>query len=342
MSIARYLVILVVMCGLTQNASAQSRVSVERGYTVKDSGLLGRTGDRNIFWLDDQRVLFVGFKEGEKRLENTHEQPKFDLYVWNTSSGELRRHAELSSSAALCVSRDFVRFQFDRAGRRFVRSGVFGAEREVEVDMKAEKETSVAVNPLSCREYNPKLLGKRYGARGMPLLEPGEYLDRGSRDVANSMRYFPADGRDPIVLNIPPRRAVTVPRFSEHTGKYVFNEIRPRPDPSIPATVWLLERNGSVDEMKLPHGPWMRAVVRALPVQEGWVMTSTATARVTGADAAGVYHVSRGLAARVITGLPDAFSVSTDGCRVAVAIDTNLKLDGRLAVRMIDFCSKRS
>lgn len=314
-----------------------------RGYVIKDSGMLARARmDGEIYWLDNRQVVFIGFKEGDTRLD-THGQvlPKVGLFVWNTASGELRRHAELSSVASLCLSGGYVRFSFERGGQRFVRFGDFGSEREIELDVQAVQDGALAVSPFSCREYNPKLLRGRYGANALPLVESGEYLDRAVRHDPGSMKYFPKDGSDPIALRIPHRNVLTIPRYSEYARKYVFRDIRSTIAVDIPAKFWLLDRSGVVQDLTLPQGLWLAGVVDAMPIHNGWVMTSTAIAFGRRPDASGLYHVGKTAPVRVMRGLPHSFAVSENGCKVAIAIDSDLREKTRPSLRMIDFCSAR-
>jgi len=331
-----------VLCTSLEWTHAKPLDSVWANDAIKESGVQARSlNEHDLYWLDNERVIFVGWIPGEFRLEQGRRFPKIDLFVWNTTSGELRRHAELSTSARLCVVKRYVRVQFERDGKHFVRYGDYGIEHETELDLQAHLDGILAVSPISCREYNPKLLRKRYGERALPLLDRGEYLDRSSVDHAEPMRYFPEDGSDPIPLRIIPNRYVLpAPRYSDYLNKYVFNELRPRVGPDTMARAWTVDKQGRVEEIVLPQGLWMASTVRAMPIEGGWVMTSKATAIGRRVDAAGVYLVRGEKATRVMSGLPHAYAVSPNGCNVAVAIDVELEREARPMIRTINLCSR--
>jgi hypothetical protein len=312
-------------------------------YPSKDSGVLARSrGDTELHWLDNERIVFIGSKPGETRIENGRPFPKSDLFVWNIRTGDIRRMAELSNRSRLCVSPGYVRYDFERDGVLYVRFVEFFATHEMEADVQAMKDGILAVSPVSCREYNPKLLKRRYGDWALPLLKPGEYLDKTSPHYVTPLRYFPEDGSDPIALpKIPNRDVIAIPRYSEYLGKYVFDELRRRSGTEFSQRVWLLDRKGNVEETVLPAGPWMAGSVRAMPGQGGWVMSSHALDLKGGFGAAGIYLVESGQAIRLITGYSHAFAVSSDGCKVATSIEVKPREEtARPRVWMIDLCAK--
>jgi hypothetical protein len=304
--------------------------------------MIARSQDRHgLNWLDDERIVFVGSKPGETRIERGQELPRTDLYVWNVSTGAIRREAELSSTSGICVAPGHVRYHFERDGVSYVRFGEFSRTHEVEVDVQAMKDGILAVSPVSCREYNPKLLKRRYGDWALPLLEPGEYLDRTSGQYAEPMRYFPSDGSAPIPLSkIPTRNVFPMPRYSEHLDKYVFNEQRNVTGSKIPARIWLLDRKGNTESASVRSGPWMAGYVELMPYRNGLVMSSRAGAFGGNEEAAGIYVVKDGQVALTKAGMPHAFVVSPDGCKVATSIDVDRKENARPTVWMIDLCAK--
>lgn len=332
------LVLVSLVCVSEANGQLLDRVR----YPSKDSGMLARSHDRHgLNWLDNERIVFIGSKPGETRVERGREFPRNDLFVWKIATGEILRHAELSNTSGICVAPGYVRYHFERDGVPHVRFGEFGRTNEVELDIQAMKDGILTVGPVSCREYNPKLLKRRYGDWALPLLEPGEYLDRTSRHYAEPMRYFPEDGTDPIPLpKIPNRDVISIPEYSTYLGKYVFNELRRRSGPEFTQRLWVLDRQGKVDEIVLPAGPWMAGSVRGVPARGGWIVRSHALDLGRGFGAAGVYLIEGNKVTRLMTGYPHALAVSPDGCKVATSIEVKRTEVARPTVWMIDLCAK--
>jgi hypothetical protein len=334
--------LLALLCA-SQAGNAQFLDRMPSRYPSKDSGILARGQDRHgLGWLDNERIVFIGSKLGETRIERGREFPRNDLFVWNIATGEIQRHAELSRTSGICVAPGYVRYHFERDGVPYVRFGVFGRTDEAEVDVQAMKDGILALSQVSCREYNPKLLKRRYGDWALPLLEPGEYLDRTSGHYNEPMRYFPEDGADPISLpKIPNREVIAVPQYSTYLGKYVFNELRRRSGPEFTQRLWVLDRQGRVDVIVLPAGPWMAGTVRAMPALGGWVMRSHALNIGRGFGAAGIYLIEGKRVTRLMVGYPHAFAVSPDGCKTAVSIETEQRKEtARPRVWVIDLCAK--
>jgi len=309
---------------------------------AKDSGWATRAGLRSHFsWLDNQRIIFVG-AEHQTIDEGEGKAGIYQLAVWNPLAGTVSRVAELSARSSLCVAGSYVRYQIERDGVWFVRYGEFGHTNEAELDVQAFRDGILAVSPVSCREYNPKLLRKRYGNWSLPLTEPGEYLDKTAGDYAQPMRYFPSDGSDAIALTGIPTRAVDrTPRYSYFKQAYVFQEIRRQSGSNIPHRVWLLTKDGNVEEITLPAGPWMAGSVGAMPARSGWVMWSHALDVGRGHGAAGIYLLRQGGAVRLMTGYPHGLAVSPDGCKVAASIETErVARVSQPRLWMVDMCSK--
>ena len=65
-------------------------------YEVIDTGVPGRN---QVFWLDNNRVLFPGFQKGDQpgRLRSV-------LYVWDFNTKRITVHAEISEGKVVCFS----------------------------------------------------------------------------------------------------------------------------------------------------------------------------------------------------------------------------------------------
>ena len=338
---ALYAGVLIALLGVCELSRAGNLDSGSQSYQVKDSGLLGRSGKpHDLYWLDSDRIIVIASKSGEMRVEKGNQFSRDDLFVWNVITDEVRREDTLSWGSELCVAPRYLSYLFERDGVRYIRFGKFQLTHEVEFDEQAIADGILALSRVSCKEYNPKWLVKRYGRWAIPLMEPGEYLDRTQGHFVEPMRYFPADGAESIPLpNIPNRNVIRTPRYSEYLNKYVFNELLTHFAESSRQRAWLLDRQGRVQEITLPSGPWMAGSIDALPAKSGWVFTSTAIAIGRRVDAAGIYLLRNQQVIRLISGYPHAFAVSPDGCKVAVALDRDSERMSRATIQMINLCS---
>jgi hypothetical protein len=326
----------------TQSQASQPNITIGH-YQIKESGIVARSqSDRGLYWLDDHTVLAIGFLSKRKNENFTGDDKTFRLLVWNTISNEIVVEPEIREVGGLCVAPGYVRYQFERDGEQYVRFGTYGRTREKVLDIQAMKDGILAVSPVSCREYNPKLLRLRYGQWSLPLLAPGEYLDRADIHDVSWMRYFPEDGSEPIDLTeIPKRDVERVPRYSRVLGRYVFAELRRRVAKDEEQRFWLLDRRGRVEAFTIPAGPWMTGTTDAMPARAAWVLMSKAIGLRGGYGAAGLYVLRGAEVERVVGGYPHAISVAPSGCGVAVAIDVSGRSDeSRPMIMAIDICKR--
>jgi len=339
----RLVTCLLLVTSLTPMAKVQAaEPTITKGkYQVKDSGIIARSQrSRELYWLDDQTVVAIGFLSKNTSTKVTAGDSKFGLLVWNTVSDRVTVQSGLGAISSLCVAPGYVRHQVQRDGTQFVRYGVIGRTREKVLDVQAMKDGILAVSPVSCREYNPKLLRQRYGRWSLPLLAPGEYLDQAAPYDGSSMRYFPEDGSTPVHLDEIPKRAIDpIPRYSSYLDSYLFAELRQRVATDVVQRFWILDRRGRVSEFTIPAGPWMTGATDALPAKSAWALISKAIELEGGHGAAGLYVARRGEVERVIIGYPHALAVAPSGCGVAVAIDVRVRAQNSSPTIMaIDLC----
>jgi len=296
-----------------------------------------------LYWVDDHTLLALGFFANRKNGKLNDEDKTLRLMAWNTLSNEVVAESGIRNVSGLCVAPGFVRYQFERDGDYFVRFGAYGRTREKPLDIQALKDGIVAVSPVSCREYNPKLLRLRYGQWSLPLLAPGEYLDRADLYNASLMRYFPKDGSEPVKLvGLPKRDIDRVPRYSRLLDRYVFAELRRRVAKDDVQRFWILDRRGNVEMFTMPAGPWMTGTTDAFPARSAWALVSKAIGLRGGYSAAGLYVVRKGKVSRVISGYPHAIAVTPSGCGVAVAIDVSgREEESRPMIMTVDLCIRR-
>jgi hypothetical protein len=335
-------VVAVALVSIAAIGDAEAAEPAFARFPAKESGMLaGGGGDSTVQWIDNERIIFIGARPGETRVEDGVERPKNDLHIWNTTSGAISREAEFSLHSHLCVAPDYFRADYRRGGVSYVRAGKPGLTMEARLDVDAYKAGVLAVSPVSCREYNPKQLAKRHDGWALPLLGPGEVIDRASPDAASVLRYFPSQHSRPVELSrIPNHDVDPFSKFSYHLNKYVLGEIRGNLSAQATERVWLLDRKGAVEEVVIPAGPWMAASIKNHPTRAGWVVSSRARGFARDMGAAGIYLIRDGTASRFVTAYPYALAVSPDGCKLAAAIELKREEKARPMLWLVDLCAR--
>lgn len=346
-------VVFAVVVLLSSVCDAQVRDA--RGYAIKDSGLVARSGaiQRDIYWLDNERVMFIGANPrdyvepapGAKEL-------RYALMLWNVRTGEVTTHHRADvANGSLCIARAYVRFTYTPDYRRspedqrwYVVAGPFGREESRLMDAESRAAMSRherVVNPNTCREYEPAKL-PRLGYRVEPLLD-GEFvgLEREPRNgEAVPWKYWPRQG-SAVVLNMS-REPIRITRHSQFGDSYVVDEA-PRDvvfGENVVRRSWLMDRTGRTRDFTPPSGPWMRGSTTVAPTKRGLFLVSHAVS--AGANgAAGGYLMVDGEFVRVVPGLPTVFDVSPDGCKVALAVGQYSRGSSPMpSVKAINVCSK--
>src|SRR5882672_620351 len=81
--------LLAILC-VSQLGHAQVLDRLLGRYPAKDSRMLARSqSEHDLHWLDNERIVFIGSKPGETRVENGRQFPKADLFRWNITTGDI-------------------------------------------------------------------------------------------------------------------------------------------------------------------------------------------------------------------------------------------------------------
>src|SRR5688500_14986006 len=92
------------------------------------------TGDQNLAWLDDERVLFEGLdrklRDPVETNQGVHVAMR-GLYIWNIRSGEVIRYTREPLRSFLCFADSHVSYLVYRDGRTVRLEGPFGSEKEI-------------------------------------------------------------------------------------------------------------------------------------------------------------------------------------------------------------------
>jgi hypothetical protein len=306
-----------------------------------------------VYWLDDERVLFLG-SEGGKPVSKEHEA----LLVWDTTKQSVTLQKRNISS--LCYRNGVVLLgqKIDNPAGGPWQYRFFHGPLGDEQLQKKNKEDSL--DYLNCR-----IVGKRTGKAQGPvrryLLEGHGYLDLGEAQA--SLRANPSV----VVIRETDSTGVALPfgvRQMERIEYYDFKKayliygrffdattgVVKSPWPrDLPHPMWWVTPEGSVSEIKISPGEWdAGGSVLFSPTQKGIVITYHGGFKsYTNPGTQGLYLVREdGRVQRLITGSAIRVGVSPNGCKIAFSHAPNLESDRhptgkqRRTLKMIDLCSK--
>lgn len=296
-------------------------VAATSGIVIKRSGVLGDGAivNQSVYWIDNERVLFVGGKPGVfDQLPDGRKPIKRFLMHWDTKSGEIKTLAELSEYNSLCYDRGYVRYGFGTGGKSTVRAGPLGQEVDVTAEVFRPGREHIRINPITCREYDERAVHTKYGHGFQPLRE--EHGFWGWRDDAlqKKLSVYIRTTNDPQQEFLVP--AWGHPRWFENARGYVFR----RSESIFSSTrttgkMWLMKPDGETQEFDIPAGPWFAGSTDYGLTKRGIFMWSAAVGSYDNGNAGG-YLVRDGKPERFITGYVFAFDVSPDGCKIALSI----------------------
>lgn len=308
-------------------------------YEVIDTGVPGRN---EVYWVDNERVLFPGFQ----RTAQPGSSFRSVLYVWDIGTKRASVRSEIAEGADVCFASGYVSYFVDKNGKRLIREGALGAEKERELDPPALRDR-MDRNQVTCRNADLVDLEKIYpGFYFIPLREGDGYygwkkLESVVEANKSPLYYLHAGkGKKPFALPLAAGEKDRV-SYSEYLGAYVIEYTPSVRDRQTTGKVWFLYTNGKVSEQTIPAGPWLRGSVGYTPAKPGIVLSSPALGRRSESDvgAAGVYLVQGTKVERLIAGFPSRYvAVSPDGCKAAAVVQLEKPTEVKATLRVVDMC----
>ena len=282
------------------------------GYSIKEIPYAGAP----FYWMDNESVLFNATHRtsaNDSVYGSTWESPA--LYKWNTRTGQISELMRTGRYTHLCYDRGYIYVAFDRDGNRIVRRGPLGSEVETVIKKGTKKSPFPGqFNRYSCRwEELPKATQPDRGVIAVLRNDHGFIEAERPWDPFPERKYFlvrPNEEPKPIDFH----GGAGAPPFSVVRNAYVFQYSPSVISANTEGQITLVHLDGHVTGARIPPGQWMRGYVRALPTRDEVFMTSLA--RQAGAE--GGYLISKGKAERILKAMIGAFSVSPDGCALAL------------------------
>ena len=349
----KHIAFLLLLLGLTISPPLASGSESTVPYPILDSGVWATNNwSGDVYWLDNERVLFLGGEHG-KSVSREHEA----LLIFDTTKNSVTIQKQNISS--LCYRNGVVLLgqKVDQpAGGpwkyKFFR-GPLGNEQP------HEKESKDSLDPLNCRAVKHNA-GYDRGHAGRYLLEGHGHLDFGDKHAISRMNppvvFFKETDSKGMALSFGVRQIELIEYYVFKNAYFLYGwffdastGVVTSPWPkTAPHPVWWLTPEGTVTEVMIPPGVWNAGgSVQFTPTQKGVLVTYHGGAKSDrDPGTQGVYLIQDNeLAQKLIGGLVIRVGVSPDGCKVAFSHAPNAEADrpdrkNRRTLKMIDLCKE--
>jgi hypothetical protein len=292
--------------------SPQLAACGEPPYPILDSKF--PAAEAKLGWIDNERVIFQGYepeKFGTKSPKDGHIYDITGLFIWDTATNAVSKHASMEGLTTLCVHAGEVTF----AREGMLVAGKLGEERQTPFPKKHW------FNPNSCRYYTERPYWSEGGrkGRGIPLLEQHGYVDFGEQTMdpgrSRPLVLYPPGSKDGITLPIRSDQAEVPPVYIAFEDAYL---LRARQFTSDAVPAWLLKPDGVVTSVFEPRGEaWERMGWGHYFLTKKGLLITGGRGDYAKVGTMGGYLFSEGKPVRVVPGLLRNVAVSPDGCKVA-------------------------
>jgi hypothetical protein len=288
------------------------------------------TGDQNLAWLDDERVLFEGLdrqlRDPVETNQGVHVAMR-GLYIWNIRTNEVTRYTREPLRSFLCFADGYVTYSIYRGGQVVWLEGTFGKEQAANVPFSERR-----LNPFTCKSYERSSIPRPIKGGGIdPLREDHGWIEH----AANTSWLRTVDGKfiqlrpsDQDISLVQPQK------YSASAQKYVFW----RASQNI---TWLVDPNGTLQREPPPSGTPSEG--RLEPAGQGKTLLRSTRLNVRadwdpGQAGLYVYTADSKAPERLLVGLIGAMQVHRGGCKVAAIVDP-WDRDGRVRqLKAVNIC----
>lgn len=316
-------------------------------------------GPEEIHWLDNDRILFVGYRVLDSMAPDggRHETEALpSIYIWNVRTDTYERHATLPQYWWICFNRGFIgyatKYEKNNTWHGW-KAGTLGKEEDIP-DQLATNDKALAPCVGWPREFRPpdnpnaiaielspsdgyisiadgptlaNAITRENQDKPVELVRPGA-----TRPIELPIWKKEMEGLAPLRFSVFAEKYVLVPLFERHHQDYWHYTPWPRDQP-IP--IYLISHDGRVDVVVLPAGSPIPYGV--YPTRRGLVWASN-NAPSGNSRQAGAWIIENGRVHKLFDHMVSAVGVSPDGCRVAYAVND---YDPRTndVVHLMDVCS---
>lgn len=325
--------------------------------------------DRKVYWLDNNRILFLGFVSGKKPTRTGDElQARRALFIWNVETNEIKKYRDVKQLA--CFARGEIRYDLKsestwidgeeyRIARRL--QGPLGKEELTTTtfpkDLRKRKKVEYGknyFNQFECRNFKrPDSMADRIM---IPLRLEHGYLDfgvgAGTKDDFELLGTLvkPTGVRVETEL---PYKAISR-EFKYYPFRQSYFGMRGTAMPFLDWDInnckpaWWLWPDGRSKQICIPYGPWSTPTlnVSAHPTRRGIFLRryDPKSMYSVGKNSGGYLLYENGEWEKVMNGLIEDVAVSPDGCRIGFIHLKNLEARriggaGMVTIRVIDVCA---
>ena len=295
----------------------------------------GSQEQRGLVWLDNQRVMFLGFVPERPETKG--------IFVWDVVAGNVSQY---SKHKTFCYADGYISAfgsveSDDPTGPHPLRHGPLGKERDESCGGGSDKPCRGRLN-MSCQPAQYAVGSRPLGPESAVTLhlrsDDGALVvfsrgEGGSEEELKKRLSKPLvllNGRNPKGVPLPITAIEGIGRdatsYSLYTTRYVFvpaNPVDARPGRSTnwpkgrPQPIYLMTADGVVESIQIPSQPDWTAIRQALPAVPGLVFRgSGGPANAWG----GVFLYAKQKLFVLDRGYTGTIAVSPDGCGVAYAI----------------------
>ncbi len=290
--------------------------------------------DKQVYWLDEDRVIFYGYEGPKPKNEEELGKLKYAIYIWDTKNNQVRKY---DNGAGLCYQDGYIYYSFpqdyvkdpSKKHSESWKEGLFGNEVAYIKQYNAEEGKDWYKNyersEISCKvSKRPATMQGRYW---FPLLEGDGYLDGGKDNTIHpseweKTKYIRGDG---VEISLPIKFAEDYNEVSyvTHAKAYLLQKtswnsywIKNR---CIP--VWWLANNGDVKNQCVHINKISNDILRWLELSRG--MGSVIYPTVNGyflvfKNNRWAGYLISGAGTEVVKyGYIEGVSVSPNGCKIA-------------------------
>ncbi|MCP5144253.1 MAG: hypothetical protein H6978_05470 [Gammaproteobacteria bacterium] len=362
--------VLAIACALFAGCSEHTEADASP-YPIQMAGIVAARGP--LYWVDDRRVIFVGYKGREKpSLSADRETISATLYLWDTESNEVNVYAD-EYKGGLCVFEGEVRYlarmeRFEENGesmlrRTFIAGPVDAPAPEEIVTYFFHERQRIADEEAG---YRPRSKVPRIGQCGAFMVRPESAQDEyvvalkegfgylvlgsvatGFDDKAPESYLVNGDARTPISflgrisISGGMRYLPWANAYFTHARSYPLGE---KWEASGCLEAYQFDMRGLLETTCIPSGPYSLngGKLEVEKVKAGYIISSAQLTH-EGMGSSGLYYIVRGEVLQIDNGYVYEINVSPSGCQVAFttvkrrnAYTVPIRMDSQLA--MIDLC----
>lgn len=328
---------------------------VDSPYPLLDSGFLANYRERT-FWLDDHRVLFVGWDEPKPRTLQEPRLGRPGIFIWDTRTNEVTPYRK-GILDHLCYEDGWIYYRLSRTAPFTHAAGPLGQEATASFENVEEYKAFAReqfFSPTTCRFHRyADYVDDAKNVRIIPLGDSGAFLhvDMHARR-SGEVHYLSGKGAQKQLLPFTTRdfSSGSVVYYT-HSKQYFL-----KPVTYLSTSMeqwkntgclegWWFDKKGFIKSFCIPSGPWLTPAgvtftdtLKGLAIASEYVHERIPTP-------GGLYLLENLNFIRLNDGWVNALSTSPNGCRIAFTYAPNLEAraygagNGITSLQMVDFCN---